>query len=252
LVQAASDKLNRTVIVENVPGAGGTIGIEHLARRAADGASIGLLDAGILNSHTQNGKTMPALDVVAGIGLAEYALAVKPGVKDLSKLRGGNIGTTGVGTLSHLCAEAVGRHVGGLTPVPYVGAGPLLTDLLAGHLDATCLPVLTLASSVTAGKLRLAAIASSERSKRYPNVPTLEELGITNALLSSWMFIVAPPGMPAKTKAALTAAFAAAVGKTASELRKIGLEPLPAAAAADTRRLQAFLQRRISEQAQSR
>lgn len=246
LAESVSRATGRPVVVDNRAGAGGALGMEALASSPADGSSVALMTAAVVGNMAAAGKPVPAFEVVAGIGLEEFVLAVHRSAPDVRSLRGA-IGTFGPGSLSQICAEELARHLPGLQIVPYKGTAPAITDLSNGQLVAGCVPVASAMAQINSGSLRAAAMATPQRSRQLPAVPTLEELGITDALLSNWIFVVAPPGTPAQAKSALTSAFVGAVQKADERLRALGMEPLPAADAADTQKLQAFLQRRVGE-----
>ncbi len=217
LIPKLQEKLGATVIVENKPGAGGVLAA-NLARRAApDGYTVFVSSLGpfVLGPHLVKNVGYDALrdfDYITVAVQAPNVLAVPAAspyksfgdlLADL-KAKPGKVtfASAGNGTSDHLTAELFWQETGTRgVHVPYKGAGPAMSDLLAGHVDAyfmnTGLP------NIKAGKLRALAITGSERSPLLPDVPTMEELGYKKVTVYSWQAFAAPKGLPADVKAKL-------------------------------------------------
>jgi len=208
------------VVVENRSGAGGLIGSADVAAAAADGYTL-LLISSTFTINPAIRKKMPfdtATDFtpIAFIArsplllVASNNLAVKSAKEliALAKSRPGQItyASAGPGSINQISAELIALSAGvKLMHVPYRGGAPALNDLIGGHVDVyvSSLPqVLQLAQT---GKANALAVTSGKRTPLLPDVPTLDEAGLTGFDLSSWWGIVGPAGMPADVVNALNA-----------------------------------------------
>ena len=218
------EKLGGTVIVENKPGATGTIGAAQVARSAADGhtllvASLGPfviaphlikvpydalkdLDPITVAVQAPNVLVVPAASRHNALG--DVIAFVKANPDKMTFASSGN------GSSDHLTAELFWQQTGtsGIH-VPYRGGGPVMTDLLGNQVDASFMNINTAMPQIQAGKLRALAITSAKRSPLLPQVQTLEEGGIKDANVYSWQAFAAPRGLPADVKAKLHAAIVA-------------------------------------------
>jgi tripartite-type tricarboxylate transporter receptor subunit TctC len=207
--------LDRAVIVDNKPGAGGNIGMEAAAKSAPDGRTLVIVDVGTLaqNPHVYERPGYDALaDFVPVIGLVEGPLllavpAASPvrTVADLvarAKTSPGKLsyGSSGIATPPHLAGELFQRAAGiDAMHIPYKGAPPAIQDLVAGRLDYIIDSAALLQPLVAAGKLRAVALTGVARADAMPDVPTFTEAGLPGATYLSWMGLA----VPAKTPAAL-------------------------------------------------
>jgi tripartite-type tricarboxylate transporter receptor subunit TctC len=206
------------VIAENRAGAGGVIGAAAVAAAAPDGYTL-LLVSSTFTINAAIRKTMPfdtikdftPVAFVARSPLlvtASNKLAVKSAKEllALAKSKPGQItyASSGLGSINQISAELIALSAGvKLTHIPYKGGAPALNDLLGGHVDiyVSSLPqVLQLAQS---GQANALAVTSAKRAPLLPNVPTLDESGISGFDLASWWGIVGPAGMPANVVNAL-------------------------------------------------
>lgn len=204
--------LGQTVIVENRPGAGGNIGMEAAARSAPDGRTLVIVDVGTLaqNPHLYDRTGYNALTdfvpvirlVDSPLLLAVYSELPVHTVDDLVRLareRPGQLsfGSSGIGTPPHLAGELFNKLAKiDVVHVPYKGASPALTDLMAGRIAYTIdNPALQL-PQVAAGKIRALAITSTKRIDAAPNVPTLVESGFPEYDYTPWMGVAVPAGTP--------------------------------------------------------
>jgi len=231
LARAVGDEMSKTlgqpVIVENRAGAGGNIGAEAVAKAAPDGYTLLMTSAGILTANEFLYAKMPfdpAKDFVPVSNVADMSMmvVVSPKVEakslaDLVKLAKANpgklnFGSPGVGTTGHL-GLALLMHAADikLTHVPYKGAAPAITDLLAGQIDGVVDNPPTVLPHIEAGKLNPLAVAGKQRMAQLPNLPTTAEAGIANFEASSWFGIAAPTGTPPAIIARLHKEIATAV-----------------------------------------
>jgi len=203
--------LGQSLIIENIGGAGGTLGSAHVAAAKPDGYT---LLAGSMGSHvaapvlTPNIKYDSARDFEP-IGFTAHAPAVVVARKDfpakdlrefVAYLKANGEGVKqahgGIGASSHM-ACLLFTAAAGVQPslVAYRGTGPALNDLIGGHVDFFCEQVVSVASQVAAGTIKAYAVSSPERLAALPNVPTAKEAG-TDYEMSIWAGIFAPKGTP--------------------------------------------------------
>jgi tripartite-type tricarboxylate transporter receptor subunit TctC len=118
------------------------------------------------------------------------------------------VAVTGIGAISHLTVEMLQAAAGiKLQVVPYRGAGASMADLIGGQVNAISAEVPVLMSQIKAGKAKILAVASQERSEVLPDTPTFAELGYTDVVADNWSGVLAPPGTPAEIVAKLNEAF---------------------------------------------
>ena len=211
LAERLTELWGQPVIVENRGGAGGNIGAEHIARATPDGYSL-LVAA---SSHVQGAALYrrlpfdPVRDFTAITMVAYYSLVVvvHPSVPATNlrefeqAMRAANGGFTitsaGVGTPTHLTAELFAMRAGlQFTHVPFAGAAPAHTALLAGQVNAMFHnPVLSV-PAVQAGRLRAIATTGAQRSAALPEIPTVAESGYPGFDAGTWMAVIGPANMP--------------------------------------------------------
>jgi tripartite-type tricarboxylate transporter receptor subunit TctC len=207
-----SELLGEKVVVDNRPGAGGTVGTRAVARSEPDGYTLVLGYTGTLAIGPSLYKSVgydPRKDFapIGMIGNAPNSLVVNPSfpaktVAELiayAKANPGkvNFGSAGAGTASHITGEYFARSAGiTLVHIPYKGTGPALTDLLGGHIPMAFAPIPASHPNVTAGKLRALAVTSIARSGLLPDVPTMVEAGLPGFDASLYYGLAAPAGTP--------------------------------------------------------
>ena len=191
IAEKMGDVLGQQIIVDNRGGAAGTIGTRQAAQSAADGYTILLGYSGTL-SVAPSFYPQVGYDVrkdfapIGRIGAAPSTLTVHPSFPAktfaefiaYAKANPGkvNYGTAGVGSLNHIAGEYLAVKTGiSITHVPYKGSGPVLNDLLGGHIPAAFAPVPTVQANVQGGNLRMLAVTSLKRSSLLPDVPTVAE-----------------------------------------------------------------------------
>lgn len=207
-----SELLGEKVVVDNRPGAGGTVGTKAVAKSEPDGYTLVLGYTGTLAigpSLFRNVGYDPRKDFapIGLIGNAPNSLVVHPSfpaksVAELvayAKANPGkvNFGSAGAGTASHITGEYFARSAGiTLVHIPYKGTGPALTDLLGGHIPMAFAPIPASHPNITAGKLRALAVTSITRSGLLPDVPTMVEAGLPGFDASLYYGLAAPAGTP--------------------------------------------------------
>jgi tripartite-type tricarboxylate transporter receptor subunit TctC len=209
--QKLGASLGQTFVVDNRPGAGSMIGTDIAAKATPDGYTIILSDM----PHTINPSIYakvpydPIKDFtpITTIGVSPMFLFVNPAFKAqnirefiaLAKAQPGkiSIASGGTGATTHLMAELLQTHAGiKLTHVPYKGAGPALTDVVAGQIPATFTSMATAAPFAQSGRLRILGVTSAKRLAAFPDVPTFEESGVSGMIVEHWWGVMAPAGVP--------------------------------------------------------
>jgi tripartite-type tricarboxylate transporter receptor subunit TctC len=216
------DLLKQIVIVESRGGAGGYIGSDYVAKAAPDGHT--LLVGGAFTTIAASMRKQPNYNArkdlvpVAVFASVPNVLVASPHLKAASvaeliadaKANPGkrNLGSNGVGTTLHLSGELFQlRTQTALTHIPYKGWGDCVLALIRGDVDVMFDNVSTALPNITSSKFRPLAVTASKRHRSLPDTPTLDELGIKNAEVSSWFGIMVPAGTPQSVIDTLGAAF---------------------------------------------
>ena len=221
------DSLGQQFIVENKPGASGSIGTAFVAKSTPDGYTFVV----VFDTHAVNQSLIPNLPYdtlkdlapVMLVGTAPMAIVTSPSrpyksfadVVAAAKARPEalSIGSVGNGSMGHL-AMIVVQQQGGfkVTHVPYKGGGPVMADVMGNQIDLGIASTAALSANVKAGKLRALAVTSEKRSGVMPDVPTLAEQGLAGFSAYAWWAILAPAATPKpiidKLNAELTKALA--------------------------------------------
>ncbi|MGE8626556.1 Bug family tripartite tricarboxylate transporter substrate binding protein [Achromobacter denitrificans] len=214
LANHMSEKLGQPVIVENKPGGGGSIGANFVAKAPADGYTLLLATMGqqsIQPLLTRNPPYDAARDFapVALFSTVPNVLAVSPGtpaktVAELvayAKENPGklNMASAGIGSVNHMTGELFMYRSGArFEHVPYRGAGPATADLLSGQVQVLFANLPNVLAYAKTGQVRVLAVASEKRSPALPDVPTLAEAGVRDAVVESWYGVMAPAGTSAE------------------------------------------------------
>jgi tripartite-type tricarboxylate transporter receptor subunit TctC len=240
-----SQLLGQSIVVDNRPGAGGTVGTKYVAKSDPDGYTILLGYTGTLAIGPSLYKDVgydPRKDFapIGMIGNAPSALVVHTSfpaktVAELiayAKANPGkvNFGSAGVGSVNHITGEYFARTAGiTLVHIPYKGTGPALTDLLGGHIPMALAPIPATNPNVAAGLLRALAVTGKTRNSLMPDVPTLAESGFPGFEASLYYGLVAPPGTPRPVIDKLNAELRAALAsdEVKKQLAQDGTEITP-------------------------
>jgi tripartite-type tricarboxylate transporter receptor subunit TctC len=220
VAQRLSDIWNQPVVVENKGGAGTQIGAEYVAKAAPDGytllatadATFAFNPALYRKLNYDVGDFVP----VSGLGIVNQVLVAYPGlpirsVQDLiaqAKAKPGaiNYGTMGAGSSGHVNMAMFERLAGvDLTAVHYRGGGPLMTDLLGGHVQTGFVSLTLVAQQVKAGQLRALGVGSATRSPQLPDVPSIAEAGLPGYDAETWFGLFAPRAAPPEIVARINA-----------------------------------------------
>jgi len=243
LAEHMTGTLGQPVVVENRPGAGGTVGIGHVATSEPDGYTLGVSGVGasilIEAMGRETGYNFAEdLDVIGVMGTLGLVIAGRNGLeaKTLPELiataakdpEALSYGTSGVGTPGHLAMEYLLDIANvEMLHIPYQGNTPLMNDALGGHVDVAMLTTPGAAEQVRAGGIVAYAVSSPERSPLMPEVPTVAEGGFEGYSATLWNLLVTPKGTPDDVKATLSEALNAAMQDAGvlESYAKAGLSP---------------------------
>ncbi len=234
-----SEWLKANVIVENVGGAGGSLGMERLTRSAADGSTIGLGTTGThainrhlyarLPYHPVTGFT-PLSVVIEHINMlvvnADHPARSLADLLDAARKGGITYGSAGNGSSNHLSAELLGMKASvPLRHIPFRGSGPAMAEVVPGRVDGM-FDTLAALPQVESGRVRVLAVTGPKRHRLLPDAPAIAET-IPGYEVVAWFGVFAPAQLPAPTASKLNAAIVAVVGEkeTGERLRTMGLDP---------------------------
>jgi tripartite-type tricarboxylate transporter receptor subunit TctC len=237
LADEMAKTLGQSVIIENRPGAGTILGSAAVANSEPDGHTLLLATFAHAVNPSLNPKlpydTFKAFAPVGLIARSFNVVVVNPrlpyrSVQDLiaaARAEPGkiNFGSFGVGTSAHLAGELFKKSASvDLTPVPYKGAAPAITDLLGGQIQVMFTTVASVAAHVQSGQLRALAVTSAERVSLYPDLPTVAEAGVPGYVAESWYGLFAPAGTPPQVVQALNTSIGRALQSDAfAKLREL-------------------------------
>jgi tripartite-type tricarboxylate transporter receptor subunit TctC len=207
------------VVIENVSGAAGTVGVGRVVRAAPDGYTLSF---GYLGTHVLNGAIFPLqydvlsdFEPVAMLPSIPLLIAAKKAApaNSLSELmgrlktHGASVATPGIGSPSHVMGAALQSLAGARVQfVHYRGGGPALQDLLAGHVDLLINQPSILLPHLREGKIKVYAVLSKDRLPQAPEIPTADEAGAPGFHMSVWHGLWAPKRTPKDVVAKLNAA----------------------------------------------
>ncbi|WP_280189599.1 tripartite tricarboxylate transporter substrate binding protein [Delftia sp. PS-11] len=218
LGQELSKSLGQPVIVENRPGAGATLGADHVAKARPDGYTLlmGAVHHTIATSvYRKLGYDLQKdFAPITMVAVVPNVLVVNPqvparNVQELlaqAKAQPGKLtyGSNGAGTGQHLIGSQFASQGGvDLLHIPYKGSGPLTTDLLGGQVTMSFDTVTPVLPHIKAGKLRPLAVTTARRSVALPDVPTMDEAGLKGFDMGTWFGVLAPVATPKEVLARL-------------------------------------------------
>lgn len=228
LAEAMRKRLNQPIIVENVGGAGGTLGAAKVAKAPADGYTLLVHHIGFATAPALYRKLpYKGIDDFAYLGLINEAPSTLIGrnqlaAKNFAELRKWiaadptkvNLAHAGVGSASHLCGLMLQSAMNAqLTTVPYKGTGPAMTDLMGGQVDLMCEQATNAVPQIESGKVKAFAVTSKDRMKlpSLAALPTLSEAGLPDFNVTVWHGLYAPRSTPPAVLSKLNEALRAAL-----------------------------------------
>ncbi|MBD0414310.1 tripartite tricarboxylate transporter substrate-binding protein [Oryzicola mucosus] len=245
VAEAMGKDFGQQIIVENVGGAGGTLGAGRVASSDPDGYTLLLHHIGMATSATLYRKlaydTLNAFEYVGLVtevpmtivgrkdleptdlkGLVEYAKANKDTV---------TVANAGIGAASHLCGMLFMSAIGTpLVTVPYKGTGPAMTDLLGGQVDIMCDQTTNTTKQIQGGTIKAYAVTSENRLDIFPDLPTVTEGGLPDVTVGIWHGLYAPKGTPAEVTERLSKSLQLALQdpNVVARFAELGTTPSPA------------------------
>lgn len=244
IAQSMSKSLGQTVIVENVAGAGGTIGPKKVAASKPDGYTLVLMHIGISTSVSlyrnlgYNPQTdLEPIGLVTDVPMTFIARKDFP-PKDMKELIAYvkankdkvTYANAGIGAASHLCGMLLMTAMQtDLTTVPYKGTGPAMTDLMGGQVDFMCDQTTNTTPQIRGGKVKAYSVTTAQRIKALPDLPTVQESGIKDFQVGIWHGMWAPKGTPKPVIDKLSTALQAALKdpNVVAKFADLGTEPVP-------------------------
>ncbi len=213
LAEKLSPRLKQSIVVENKPGASGTVGNAYVGRAAPDGYTLlytpnPFTTAPLVMklSSSASYDVLGGFEAVINTATLPMVLVTSPalGLKSLPELvaaakagRRLSYASPGAGSPMHIVGEWLNKAAGiQLSHVPYRGVAPSVTDVVAGHVDTAWVTFGVVRQYLASGKLIALAISEAERSKLEPSVPTLVELGYKDVVVGAWAGLFAPKGTP--------------------------------------------------------
>jgi len=240
LAAKLSDAFGRPFVVENIPGAGGVVAAEQVARAAPDGHTLMLGDSGALAINVALNPRLtyqPLKDftLITALAAVPTVLIVNPTVAanslpefvSLAKSKQLAYGSAGNGSVHHLTmAVFLARNGLEMLHVPYKGGTALVGAVLAGEVQSGWSGIPNVAAHIRAGKLRVLCISTARRSASLPDVPTAMELGIADFDIATTIGLQAPAGLSSDIAARLQAAVAKALREkdVAERMANLGME----------------------------
>lgn len=240
--EGASKQLKQTIIIENKPGAGGSIGAVSVAQSAPDGYTFLISAAGVI-SNSMIKKNNPYKDseltpvVMIGLSPSVIVVSSKSNYKNLKEFveasktgQGFHFATAGTGSTPHFVAEMLNTKYGAkLIPVPYKSGSEGATAVIGGQVEGTSeASIISLPHIKPGGKFRALATTWTQRISAYPELTTTAEQGFPDVQIAHWAGIHAPTGVPADIMDKLASAvdYAMKSPEVVNKLRPMGIEPV--------------------------
>jgi tripartite-type tricarboxylate transporter receptor subunit TctC len=235
--------LKQAVIVDNKAGAGGMLGTAEVARATPDGYTLGIGTVSTMvvfpAAHPKPGYTIDQFAPVTNIAVMPNVIAVNPKfpAKDLKefvevlKASPGkySFATSGKGSINHLLGESFQAGTGvKISHIPYRGSGPAMQDVMGGQVDMLFDQLPSSKTFIDSGKLRLIGVIAPKRLPEYPDVMTMEEVGIKGFTDQAWYGIIAPAKVPPAVLARLSEAMKEVMAnpEVITRLKNAGATPL--------------------------
>jgi tripartite-type tricarboxylate transporter receptor subunit TctC len=255
------ERLGKSVVIENKPGAGTVIGSNQVAKSAPDGYTLLMATPTPMAINVTLHKQLPydpATDLVPLVMVAgaPFVLVVNSDLPvktvkefiDYAKARPGQLsyGSGGPGSPHHLYAELLSSMAGiKMTHVPYKGTMPALTDVIAGHIPVMFSDIPPLLGVVAQGKVRPLGVSTLKRVKAFPDLPTINEAGVPGFDVSGWFMLTAPAKTPKPIVDKLHAELKAimAMPDVQAQIDKLSLLPMDTPPVAD---MQKFVKSEIA------
>ncbi len=237
LAEAMRESLGETVLVENKGGAGGTIGVSHVARSKPDGHTILLMHIGFSTAQSlyknpgYSSESFEPIGLVLDVPMTIIARSDFPAdnIEELIEYIKANadkvsLANAGIGAASHLCGTMFSSAVGvDLLTIPYKGTGPAMNDLLGKQVDILCDQTTNTSQHIKAGTVKAYAVTSKERVPTLPDLPTMHESGYENFEIGIWHGMWAPKGTPQPALEKLQKALQDGLANKAFQDRMAGL-----------------------------
>lgn len=243
IAQKLTERWGQQVLVDNRPGANGTIGMDIASKSTPDGYTISMISS----NHTVNAavyKNLP-YDLVKDLApitqatTQPYAVVLHPSVPaksvkeliELARAKPGtlNYGSSGTGALDHLSGALLASLAKiNIVHVPYKGGSPALTDVLAGQIQMLFSTILQSRAHLNAGRLRALAVTTARRSPAEPGLPTMQEAGVPGYEVAGWFGVATPAKVPQPILAKLNREIVGILQQSdvASRLAGDGSEPV--------------------------
>lgn len=246
VAEAMSKDLGQQIVVENVGGAGGTLGAAQVANAEPDGYTLLLHHIGMATSATLYRKlpydTLNAFEYIGLVTEVPMTLVARKdfepsdlqGLIDYAKTNADKVtvANAGIGAASHLCGMLFMTAIEtSLVTVPYKGTGPAMTDLLGGQVDIMCDQTTNTTKHIQAGTIKAYAVTSPERLDVLPDLPTVAEGGLPNMEVGIWHGLYAPKGTPQEITERLSKSLQLALKhpNVVARFAELGTEPSPEA-----------------------
>ncbi|TMR34094.1 extracellular solute-binding protein [Nonomuraea zeae] len=245
IAEPMAAKLGTKIVVQNVEGAGGTVGAGEVARADPDGYTVLMHHIGMSTAPAlyQNlgYKPLESFEMVGLVTEVPMTIVARKDFepKTLQELvtyvkanaNKVTLANAGIGAASHLCGLLFQTAAGvKLQEVPYEGTGPALTDLVGGQVDFMCDQTTNTSGQISAGEVKAYAVTTPERVKSLPDLPTTAEAGLPKLQVSVWHGLYVPKGTPQDVVQKLSEALKTALAdqKVIDQMAKLGTAPVPA------------------------
>jgi tripartite-type tricarboxylate transporter receptor subunit TctC len=246
LAEVLGGRLPHRPVIDNRPGAGGTLGAASVAAAAPDGSVLLMSNTAPIVTSPPLYPTIPyhpvtGLTHIAYVGATPLVVMVNPRLVPATDLPGliawiraqpnpPSYGSSGAGSIAHIFGEVLGRRIGvALNHVPYRGSSPMQADLLGGVIPIAFDPLPQNVENIRSGRLRAIALAAPARHAMAPELATTAEGGYPDLLSENWIGVAGPPGMAPALVARLHAEIAAALASPmmVQRLAELGIATRP-------------------------